>query len=176
MIALAALSRLLPHPHNFTPIGAMGLFGAAYFSRRWLAVLVPFAALWLSDLFLNNVIYARLMPDYYDGFAWFGSAWVYGSFFLIVLLGFVVLRKVKLTSLLGASLGASVIFFLVTNFGVWLGNPMYPQTLGGLGTAYALGIPFFWNTLLGDLVYTGLLFGVFEWVKSARPDLVLSRA
>ncbi|MDX1943234.1 MAG: DUF6580 family putative transport protein, partial [Saprospiraceae bacterium] len=117
MIFAAALSRLLPHPYNFTPISAMGLFGAAYFSKRWLAFVVPFLAMWVSDLMLDNVVYSQ----YYDGFQWFGHTWVYISFALIVALGFVLLRKINIINALLASLSASAIFFLVTNFAVWLG-------------------------------------------------------
>lgn len=171
IILVAAASRLLPHPHNVTPVGALGLFGAAYFSRKYLAFLAPFAAMWLSDLLLNNLVYARMYPDLYEGFAWFGNPWVYLSFGLIVLLGFGLLRKIKWSTLLGASLSASILFFLITNFGTWLSTPLYPKTAAGLISCYAMGIPFFWNTLLGDLFFTGLLFGAFEWAQMKFPVL-----
>ncbi|MCB0580286.1 MAG: hypothetical protein KDD10_13370 [Phaeodactylibacter sp.] len=172
IVLAAALSRLLPHPYNFTPIGAMGLFGAAYFSRKYLAFLVPFLAMWASDLLLNNLLYARMYPEFYgDSFVWFGSLWVYASFAAIVGLGFVLLRKVKVTSLLAASLLASVLFFLVTNFGSWLADPKYPKTAAGLMAAYGAGIPFFWNTLLGDLFYAGVLFGAYDWMQRRIPAL-----
>lgn len=170
MIFAAALSRLLPHPYNFTPIGAMGLFGAAYFNKRWLAFAVPFVAMWVSDLILSNVVYAQ----YYEGFQWFGHFWVYVSFALIVLLGFGLLRKVKVANLLISSVLASLIFFLVTNLGVWLGSPIYPQNIVGLTACYTAGIPFFWNTLLGDLFYCGVLFGAFELVKMRYPALKIA--
>lgn len=166
MILVAALSRLLPHPPNFTAVGAMGLFGAAHFSRKYLAFLVPLAALLLSDFLLNNFVYARLYPEFYgNSWVWFGSAWVYGAFALIIGLGFVLLRRVKVTNLILASVLASVIFFLVTNFGSMMVDPKYPKTFAGLMAACTAGIPFFWNTLLGDLFFTGVLFGSFEWVK-----------
>jgi hypothetical protein len=170
IILAAALSRLLPHPHNFTPIGAIGLFGAAYFSRRYLAFLAPFAAMWISDLLLNNLVYAHFYPE--GGFRWWGNAWVYLSFALIVCLGFALLRQVKLSHLLAASLGASTLFFMVTNFGVWLGSPMFPRNWAGLSMTYALGLPFFLNTLLGDLFFTALLFGSFEWAQRRFPALL----
>jgi hypothetical protein len=171
LILVAALSRLLPHPYNFTPIGAMGLFGAAYFNRRWLAFAVPFAAMWVSDLILNNVVYARQFPEYYQGFQWFGSAPVYLSFALIVGLGLVLLRKVRVESVLIASLSASVLFFLITNFAVWLNSGAYPQNAPGLWMCYVAGLPFFGNTLLGDLFYSGVLFGAYEWMKVRIPQL-----
>ncbi|MCB0585867.1 MAG: hypothetical protein KDD06_11155 [Phaeodactylibacter sp.] len=166
IILAAAFSRLLPHPYNFTPIGAMGLFGAAHLSRKYLAFVIPFLAMWFSDLLLNNLIYARLYPDFYgDGFVWFGNLWVYASFAAIVGLGMVLLRRVRITNLLAASLLASALFFLVTNFGSWLADPRYPRTVAGLLAAYGAGVPFFWNTLLGDLFYAGVLFGTYEWVQ-----------
>lgn len=174
LVVLAALSRLIPHPYNFTPIGAIALFGAAYFNKRALAFFVPFVAMWLSDLVLNNVVYAKMYPAYYQGFSWFGSGWVYGSFALIVVLGLLLLRKVRVTNVLGASLLASLLFFLVTNFGVWLNSPVYPQNMIGLITCYIAGLPFFVNTILGDLFYSALLFGVFEWAQTRYPSLKLA--
>lgn len=171
LIVAAALSRLLPHPYNFTPIGAMGLFGAAHFTKRYMAFVVPFAAMWLSDLILNNVVYANMYPEYYNGFQWFGNTSVYLSFGLIIILGFVLLRKIKVVNVLLASLAASVLFFLITNFAVWMGSLAYPQNAIGLMTCYAAGLPFFGNTLLGDLFYSGVLFGAFELLKARFPKL-----
>jgi len=168
IIALAALSRLLPHPYNFTPVTAMALFGGAYFSRSYLAFLVPLAAMWLSDILLNNTVYAA----YFEGFSWFGSWLVYLAFALIVGLGIVFLKRVKPTRLLLTTLGASVLFFLVTNFGSWLSLPMYTKDLSGLLQAYAAGLPFFRTAVAGDLLYSLLLFGSFEWVKRQHPDWV----
>ena len=169
MILLAAMSRLLPHPPNFAPIGGMALFGAAYFSKRFWAFLVPIVSMWLSDLVLNNVVYAQ----YFDRFVWFysGSLFTYGAFALIVCFGILSLKKIRLPRLIVSALGASVIFFIVSNFGVWFSGIMYPKDLGGLMACYAAGIPFFHNTVLGDLVYTGVLFGVFEWSVRKIPQL-----
>jgi hypothetical protein len=160
MLLLAAFSRIIPHPMNFAPIGAMGLFGAAYFSRKWLAVLLPLVTLWLSDLVINNVV----MAGYYNQFTWFyeGWYWVYGTTALITLTGFFTLRKVEFSSVIGSSLLASVIFFLVTNFACWPGNPMYSQDFSGLLACYAAGIPFFQGTLAGNIFYGIVLFGGYE--------------
>lgn len=171
MILMAALSRLLPHPDNVTPVGAMALFGGAYFSRKYLAFLLPLAAMWFSDLLLNNLYYARLYPEYYDGFVWMGNLWVYVAFIAIVLIGMGLLKKISPLRVIGASLFGSVLFFLVTNLGAWFVDPMYPKTTTGLAAAYAAGLPFFRNTLMGDLVYCGVLFGGFEWAKSRWPAL-----
>jgi hypothetical protein len=165
MIALAALSRLLPHPPNFTPIAAIGLFGAAYMQRRWLAFAVPFAALFLSDLLLNNLVYAQ----FYDGFQWFTSFWLYLAFGLVIGMGqWLLRRQVSPGRVITASLLASAVFFLVSNLFTWLGSPIYPQTPAGLLSCYVAAIPFFGNTLLGDLLYSGVLFGGYAWISSRQ--------
>jgi len=164
LIALAALTRLLPHPHNFTPIGAIALFGAAYFNRQWLVLAVPFAALFFTDLFINNVIYREL---YGGQFTLITSWWIYAAFSLVMLAGMGWFsQKVSGLRVFGASLSASAIFFLVTNFSVWAESGMYPKTLAGLGACYTAGIPFLGNTILGDLFYSAAMFGIYEWVSS----------
>ncbi len=166
---LAAFSRLLPHPPNFAPIGAMALFGAAYFSKRSLALVIPVVSMWLSDLLLNNTLYSQ----YFEHFTWFypGFYWTYGSFILIGFAAFLVLKKVRIQTLLPASLLASVIFFVVSNFGVWVSAGIYPYDFNGLISCYIAGLPFLKNTLLGDLVYTGVLFGAFELAHYHIPAL-----
>ena len=165
IIALAALSRLLPHPPNCTPIAAIGLFGAAYMQRRWLSFAVPFAALFFSDLLLNNVVYA----EFYDGFQWITSFWLYLAFGLVIGVGHLLLRtSVSPARVIASSLLASAVFFGVSNLFTWLGSPMYPQTLTGLLSCYVAAIPFFGNTLLGDLLYSGVLFGGYAWMISRQ--------
>ncbi len=160
LIVLAVLTRLLPHPHNFTPIAAVGLFGASVFSRQWVAFAVTFLSLFLSDLYINNVVYGY----FYEHFVWFGSLWVYAAFGVVIVLGRLLLhREVKVGQVVRASLSASVIFFLLTNFGVWATSGMYPYTPAGLLACYVAGLPFFGNTLLGDLLYSAALFGGYAW-------------
>lgn len=168
-ILLAAFSRLIPHPPNFAPIGAMALFGAAYFSRKYIALVIPIIAMWLSDLVLNNVVYGQ----YFDHFVWFyqGFYWTYGAFVIIGLIGFLLLKKVKVQTLLIGSLSASILFFLLSNFGVWFSGTMYPKDLNGLLVCYTAAIPFFKNTLMGDLVYCSVLFGAFEFAQAKIPSL-----
>ena len=176
MIVAAAATRFMPHPPNFTPIGGMALFGAAHFAKKYWAYLIPFLALWFSDLVLNNVVYA----EYQTGFTLITSFALFNflAFGLIVLMGSNVLKKINLKSVVGASVSASLIFFLVSNFGAWYADPfnMFADNFAGLTTAYAAGLPLFWNTLAGDLVYVGVLFGGFELVKNAYPSLSLNRA
>lgn len=173
IILLAAFSRLLPHPPNFAPVSAMALFGAAYFPRKYLALILPIAAMWLSDLVLNNLVYAQ----YFDGFTFFyqGFYWTYSAFIAIGVLGFLVLKKVTPLRLMVASLSASVLFFVISNFGVWASGYMYPLTWQGLIACYTAAIPFFKNTLAGDLVYCSVLFGSFELVRYKFPVLQINR-
>ena len=172
LILLAAFSRLVPHPANFAPIGGMALFGAAYYNKKYWAYLIPIISMWISDLILNNVVYAQ----YFDRFVWFyaGSLFTYGAFTFIVLLGTFSLKKVRVPNLFFSALGASVIFFLVSNFGVWFSSGMYPHTWQGLTVCYTAAIPFFKNTLLGDVFYTTALFGVFELAAWRFPVLKLA--
>ena len=157
LILLAAASRLLPHWPNFTPVGAMALFGAAAFSRKWMAWVVPFTALYLSDLALNNLLYA----EYYDGFFWGVNAWVYLGFAISIALGFGLLRDEHFSWLCigGTVAGSTAVFFLLTNFGSWLGSPFYPQSWAGLVAAFTAGLPFLMNSVAGNVFFCALLFG-----------------
>ena len=176
IVLVAALSRLLPHPNNVTPVGAMALFGGAYFVKRWQSVLLPFVALWLSDLVLNNVVYKAYNPTFTLISA--HSYWTYGAFALMVVLGWVLLKKVKTANVVVASVIGSTLFFLITNFGAWYADPfnMYPKTIDGLAASYTLGLPYFLNTLIGDLVWCAVLFGGFEWAQQRFPTLVLKKS
>jgi hypothetical protein len=166
LIAIAAMSRLLPHPPNFVPLGAMALFGAASLPKKWMVFLVPFAAFYLSDLLLNNLLYAQ----YYDGFYWGISLWVYGGIAGMILLGMGLLRNKRFNwvRIGGTALGATILFYLITNFGVWAGGMMYPKTFAGLVAAFAAGLPFLLNSLLANLLFSGVLFGAARWVEVRR--------
>lgn len=170
MVLLAALSRLLPHPPNFSPVGAIALFGGTYFSRRWTAFVIPALSLWLSDLILNNVVYREYYPEFTLNPGTLLTTYL--PFALIVGLGFLLLKRVTFTNALAASLSASVLFFLVSNFFVWYGSVRFPHNALGLFLCYEFALPFFWNTLLGDLFFVGVLFGAFEWVKRQYPSML----
>ena len=167
LILLAALTRVLPHPPNFSPVAAIALFGGAYFAARAWAVIVPLVALFLSDLVLaslNGGAYA----------SWFSGAgiWlVYGCIALTAVMGYGLRGRATGSAVLGYSLAGSVLFFVATNFGAWLGNPMYPQTAAGLAASYTAGIPFFQWSLLGTLFYAALLFGGFALLRRQLPAL-----
>ncbi len=155
MIAAAAASRLLPHPPNFAPIGAIALLGGATFRDRRLAFAIPLAAMLLSDAVLG---FHRVMP------------FVYGSFVAIVMLGFSLRDRRRVVPIAAASLLASTTFFVVTNFGVWMAGSFYPKSLEGLATCYVTAIPFFGNTLLGDAVYASVLFGGLAIAERVSPE------
>lgn len=151
MILAAALSRLAPHPPNFAPIGALALFGGAQFSDRRAALLVPLAAMLLSDCFLG--FYSHM-------------EWVYCSFALIVCLGLWLRSRRTAWRIAGASLMASTLFFLVTNFAVWDHGTLYAKSFAGLMACYVAALPFFGNTLLGDGFYCVVLFGGFALLEN----------
>jgi hypothetical protein len=167
LILLAALSRLLPHPPNVSPVEAVALFGGAYFARRGLALAVPLVAMFLSDLALG-LINGGIYLDY---FLSAGFALVYLCIALSTLMGFGLRGRVGIGRVAGYSVLGSILFFVVTNFGAWLGSPAYPQSGAGLMAAYAAGVPFFQNTLLGTLFYSGALFGSFAWLQRRHPAL-----
>ena len=167
LILLAALSRLLPHPPNFSPVEAIALFGGAFFASRALALLVPLLAMLVADAAL-----ALMHGGLYAG--WFGS----GGFWLVylciaasVFLGFGLRGRATAGRVLAYCLAGSVLFFLVTNFGAWLGSPLYPRDGAGLMQAYVAGIPFFRWTVLGTLAYAALLFGGFGLLRARLPVL-----
>ncbi|MFL6742145.1 MAG: DUF6580 family putative transport protein [Sphingomicrobium sp.] len=155
-IVVAAALRLVPHPPNYTPIGAMALFGGAYFGRQALAFAAPLGAMLLSDAILG-----------FHPYMWA----TYLSVLLIVLIGWTVARRITPLRIGGGAIAGSVVFFLLTNFSVWLGSSVYQQTAAGLAACYVAAIPFFQNTLAGDLFYSALLFGGFALLERIVPQL-----
>lgn len=158
LVVLAFASKIFITIPNFSPIGAMILLGAAYFARTNVAILLPLALMWLVDLYLNNVIYA----DFFNSFQFLGQPGVYISLIVVVLIGRMMLKEINVFSVLGASLMASILFFLITNFNSWLSLPMYTKDFSGLISSYVAGIPFFRGTLFSNLIFTTVLFFAFE--------------
>lgn len=154
LVLLAALSRLIPHPLNFTPIGAMAIFGGACMSDRRLALLLPLSAMLLSDLFIGFNIMTPV---------------VYGSFALNVLLGRWLRSHRTVLSTAAITLLGSIQFFVITNFAYWL--VYYPTTVEGFVSCYVAAIPFFQNTLLGDAVFATALFGTLAVAERGFPVL-----
>jgi hypothetical protein len=159
IIFALALFRLLPHWPNVSPVAAMALFGGAYFADKRLALIVPFAALLLSDLFLG-------LHD--------TMIFVYAGFALTVAVGVLLKRRVTITNTAFATVASSLIFFLLTNFGVWMTSALYAKSAAGLMQAYVAGIPFFQNSLLGNLVYSAVIFGGYAFLQ--RHVAVLKQA
>ena len=170
LILLAVISRLIPHEYNLSPFGAIGLFGAAWFSKKWQAFVIPMAATFLSDLYLNNVVYKSLNPEFTVFYP--GAYWQYIAYIIIIAVGFLLFKtKVTAPKVLAGAVSATVIFFLVSNFGTWVSMNMYPKTFTGLMTCYEMALPFVKGTLLGDLVYSGVLFGAYALMRRNIPSL-----
>ncbi len=182
MVAVAAMripnaAQLTPWA-NFTPIGAMGLFGGAYFNNKWKAFAFPLITLLASDLIINLLVFGGKYGAMYSG--WYV---IYGIFALIVLFGKQLIKKVTLKNVVLASVAAALTHWLIADFTVWFGGgtdlrTMTPLTKNwaGLVQCYAQGFPFMKNFLAGTLVYGGLMFGVFEWMKARYAVLQLNTA
>lgn len=153
LVVVAAASRAVPHPWNFTPMIAVALFGGARLARWWIASLAVLGCLALGDLAIGVFPYA-------------GMEWVYGSMLLVVAIGRVARDRGVTGALVGALAGGAV-FFVVTNFAVWLGS-MYPHTGAGLVECYTAALPFYRNQIAGDLLFTGALFGAHALALSVR--------
>jgi hypothetical protein len=161
---------------NFTPIGAMGLFGGAYFNKPWKAFAFPLLTLLASDLIIQAFVYDGRYGILYG--SWY---WVYGGFCIIVLFGKWLLQKVTVKNVLITSILATLTYWLIVDFGVFLfgctniatGQKM-DHSFSSLLACYAQGLPYMKNFLAGTLVYSGILFGAFEWMKKKQTSIQLS--
>ncbi len=157
IIVAAAALRIAPHPMNFTPIGALALFGGAYFTTKRAALAVPLLSLVAGDIFVG---FHRLIP------------YVYASFLVSVALGFWLRRKKSVARIGAATLAGAIQFFLVSNFALWVsGISRFSRDAGGLIACYVAGVPLFWNTLAGDAFYVLLLFGGMALAEKRFPSL-----
>jgi hypothetical protein len=156
MIVLAAVVRIMPHPWNFTPIGAMAIFSGSMFRDRRLAFLFPLAALFAGDLFVG--LY-RIIPI------------VYASFLLSVLIGRWLAERRTVLGIGSAVFLGALQFFLISNAAIWQFYGTYPHTPAGLVTCYIVGLPLFGNTLAGDALYATLFFGIFALAEKLFPIL-----
>ncbi|OGZ33160.1 MAG: hypothetical protein A2174_00185 [Candidatus Portnoybacteria bacterium RBG_13_41_18] len=150
IISLAAATRLIDHPWNFTPIAAMAIFAGCYLGKKW-GIILPLAAMLIGDYFIGFYSWQVMVSVYASMALAFGIGWYLKS------------RKTWYNVGL-ASLSSSIAFFLITNFSVWAFFSWYPHTFAGLLNCFTLALPFFRNTLAGDLFYSGVLFGVYELV------------
>ncbi|GAA5220512.1 DUF6580 family putative transport protein [Membranihabitans marinus] len=173
-IVALAIARLLPHPSNFTPLGGIAILGATYYKRSVLKYLIPVLAFYLSDILVSNILFKSFYPD--QGFVFFSShmAWSYLSIALIVLAVNPIMKNKNIKNLLGSAVLGSILFFLISNFGAWMGGNMYPKSLSGLMACYAAGIPFFGNTLASFVIFSALGYGIVEYSTKAFKDLRLA--
>ncbi|HPL01793.1 MAG TPA: hypothetical protein PLE96_02505 [bacterium] len=146
---LAPLFQYLPDIPNFAPIAALALFSGVYLKGKY-ALIIPLTAMLVSDYFIG----------FYNPYIMLS---VYFSFGLIGLMGVWLKKNKTVTSIFAGSLLGSVLFFLITNFAVWvIPNSYYPHTITGLLDCYVMALPFFRNSLTGDLFYAIILFGAYE--------------
>jgi len=148
LLIFVCVSRLIPHPYNFSPIGSIFLMSPIIFSNKKWALFISIIPLFISDILIGKLIY-NSKNLIYDGFIW-----IYLSYLLIWLYSMFNNQK---QSVLFKSVIASLIFFFVTNAACWYGNPMYQQNVFGLIESYVLGIPFYWNTVAGFVFYSLIL-------------------
>jgi hypothetical protein len=159
----AALARLLPHPPNVTPIAAMALFGGAYLANRKLAFALPLLAMLLSDLVLGLTIYGKVLL--------FSQPAVYLCLLATVAIGGLIRSSKSWWTVAVASLGSSVMFFLATNFAVWAFESLYPRNWSGLIACYTAALPFFRNSMAGDLCFAVILFGGFALLEKTMVSM-----
>ncbi len=168
LIMFAAFSRLLPHPENFAPVAAAAIFAGLYMNKKY-ALIIPIAAVFLSDIFIGLYPYVL---------------WVYGTYILIALMNIGFRGKYnnlhgmkKGAALYGATIVSSIVFFIVTNFGVWTSGLYYEMNFQGLINSYIAALPFFRTSLLADAVYVTIMAGVFGIVirLTSQPALQENR-
>ncbi len=168
IIGLAALSRLLPHPPNVTPIAAMALFAGAHLRNWRIAFLLPMAAMFLSDLALGFTVYGVVLLK--------SQPVVYLCMMVTVGIGRLIENKRSVAQVLVATLISAVIFYIATNFAVWAWGALYPRSGSGLIACYTAAFPFFRNSLIGDIAFVAVLFGGFAvlerfcvWLREPLP-------
>jgi len=157
VVVIAAALRLVPHPPNFAPVASIALFSGALIANRKLAFLIPISVMLISDLII--------------GFYGITMVAVYLSFALIVVIGKQLKGRIKAIPVFTAALVSAILFFLVTNFAVWMGSITYTQDISGLLICYAAAVPFFHYSLAGNIFYCTILFGVYHLAKQRYPVL-----
>jgi hypothetical protein len=167
LILVAAIARLLPHPPNFAPIASLAIFGGSVIGNKKYAIILPLGALLLSDILFQLF---TTTPGFYD----ISQTFVYGAFILITFLA-TTIKKVNTPNILFACVWSAVIFFILSNFGVWLTGQLYPKTFTGLIECYTAALPFFYkneffgnfqlNSLMSNVFFSGLLFGAYSLIK-----------
>lgn len=156
LILITVFSRLIPHPSNFTAIGAVAIFAGFLLPNRFLSLFIPLAAMFVSDLVINNLVYP--FPD----FVWFSSGFIWIYLGIIAhTISALIFGKPTISGIAGSSISGAILFFILSNFGVWLGSGMYEKSLAGLAICYTAALPFFGNFLAGNIIFSAILFGVY---------------
>jgi hypothetical protein len=171
LMVLSICLRWIPNFPNFSPYLAVALFGGALLPNKRNSILGVTAILYLSDLVINNTVAREYFTDY-QGFVWFAPYMLVNliATVAIVLLGSIFLRKPSFLNVAAGSVSAAVIFFLISNFGVWLsGEVTYSRDFSGLMTCYAAAIPFFRGTLMSTVLFSAALFGIHSFIVNYLP-------
>ena len=155
LLLLGVAGRLLPHVPNFTPVAAIALFAGFLFRRRLVAAAIPLAIMFVSDAFLPATALGLKIT-------------MYVAFLFPLLFAPLLRKRLSPVRIGGSALIAALFFYVVTNFAVWPGSAFYPQTLGGLLTCYGAGLPFLAQKLLGDLLWSGAIFGTYAVIKQLQ--------
>ena len=150
LVLVGAILRLLPHPENFTPVTAIALFSGVVLSPS-IALTVPLLVMIATDMIIG--------PHPLFLLTW-------GSFFAVSLIGVAIKKNIRVGRIFLGTLSGSLLFFIVTNLGVFLSQNMYPKNFLGFFQCYWMALPFFRNSLAGDLFFSAVLFGVFIAVKN----------
>jgi hypothetical protein len=162
VVLVAVLTRFLPHVPNFSPVFAALLFGGAHLKRRD-SIWYPVALLAVSDVVLTTQVYQT-------GLGW-GQSITWLGFVVMALIGYWLRTRETVGRIGFAALAGPTAFFVISNFGVWLGWRIYPATWGGLVTCYAAALPFYRNSLLSSVVYTAVLFGGYEFYRRTHAGI-----
>lgn len=177
LLRIANAAQLTPVA-NYTPLGAMALFGGAYFSNRWKAFAFPLLTILVSDVIINKVIFQGKYGMMYEG--WY---WIYGIFAIIVLFGKLILQKINVQNIVLAAVIASVSHWLLADLTVWIGGGTDSRTnlplsrdWAGLQQCFVQGFPYMKNFLVGTLAYSALMFGSFELLQVRFPSLAQTQA
>ena len=163
LIIIAVFSRLIPHPWNLTAIGSVALFAGAFLKPRSLAFVVPLCAFLITDLILgvhNTMLFT------------------YAAVAICSFLGIRYLQKPRVVTVLGMSLASSLIFYAISNFGVWVMGDLYPLNTLGFVNCFVMALPFLQGQVLGDLLHSALLFGSYAVIakKFQFPSQSLSES
>ena len=176
-ILFGAFSRMFTFLPNFSALESLALFGGAYIALRYVAILIPLAAMFFSDLVINNTVARQFFPNQ-EGFIVFSDYMIWNALaiVLIVLFGRVFLKKVNLLNGVIGILGATAIFWIITNIAAWLSpTGLFPITFAGMMANFVAALPFLKNSLLGNFAFGFILFGSYEMLTRSYPQLIAAR-